>query len=98
MRAKDKYLRITIDEILYLEAKGSYLKLVTLLGEYSLSQNLSHFMEKNPISVLQRVHRSFVVNIRRVESFDSQFIYINEHRIPIGTSHRTRFLTKIHCL
>lgn len=98
VRAKDKYLRIFIDEILYLEAAGSYLKLVTRQGEYSLSQNLSQFMRKNPISVLQRVHRSFVVNIQKVDSFDSQFIYIDGFKIPMSNTQRTEFLNKIHCL
>ncbi|MEQ8424650.1 MAG: LytTR family DNA-binding domain-containing protein [Cyclobacteriaceae bacterium] len=98
VRSNDKYLRTAIDEILYLEAAGSYLKLVTIRGEYSLSQNLSQFMRKNPISALQRVHRSFVVNLKKVDSFDSQFIYISEFKIPMGQTHKVNFMTRIHCL
>lgn len=98
VRSKDKYLRTSVKDILYLEAAGSYLKLVTEHMEYSLSQNLSQFLRKNPIPELQRVHRSFVVNLHKVDSFDTQFLYIGKYKIPIGNNHRSDFMAKIHCL
>lgn len=98
VRRNDKHLKVSFDEILFLEASGSYLKLVTSKGEFSISQNLSQFMRKNPIPTLVRVHRSYVVNLKYVESFDSRFIYVGLIKIPIGNTHRNKLMSQIHCV
>ncbi len=98
VKCNDQHIRVPTDEILFLEAAGSYLKLVTPKGEYFLAQNLSQFMRKNSIPALLRVHRSYVVNIGCVESFDSQFVYVGMNQIPLSHSHRTEFMSRIRCL
>lgn len=98
IKLNEKHMRVPILDILYLEASGSYLKLVTAKGEFFLSQNLSQFMRKNPISKFLRVHRSYVVNMDCVDSFDQDFIYLGLFRIPISDKHKSEFFSHIHCL
>lgn len=98
IKLKEKYMRVSIVDILYLEASGSYLKLVTVKGEFSLSQNLSQFMRRNPISNLLRVHRSYVINMNCVDSFDQEFAYLGLFRIPISDRHKSEFFSNVHCL
>ncbi|MEQ8301795.1 MAG: LytTR family DNA-binding domain-containing protein [Cyclobacteriaceae bacterium] len=94
----NRHFRIPIDSILYLKAEGSYLNLVTVSGEFSLSQNLSQFLRKTPFQDLLRVHRSYLINIQKVESFDAEGVWINETKIPVSESRRQEFLDRIHCL
>jgi two-component system LytT family response regulator len=98
VKLNERHLKVQLDEILFIEAAGSYLKLVTMKGEFSLPQNLSQFMRKNPIPNMLRIHRSYVVNLTCVESFDNQYVYVGLTRIPISNSHRGEFMTHIHCL
>lgn len=98
IRINRKHLKIAIDDILYLKAAGSYLRLITLKDKYSLSQNLSQFMRKNNMPAMIRVHRSYVVNISKVHSFDKKNAYIGKRKIPIGGNFKEKFMSQIHCL
>src|SRR5882672_7334428 len=95
---KDKlYQKISVRDIQYINAAGSYLEIVTLRERYFVSQNLSQFTRKNFISSLVRVHRSYIVNMDLVDTFNHDHIYIGPHQIPIGTVYRERFMEGIRC-
>lgn len=98
IRKNDRHLRLLIQDIQYIEAAGSYLLLVTSKEQFSLSQNLSHFMRKNAIPELVRIHRSYVVNIGKVDSFDNTYAYIGDKRLPIGATYKDDFMKSVHCV
>lgn len=98
IRIDKRHLKVPIDTILYVEAAGSYLRLITIKDKYSLSQNLSQFMRNNNIPELVRIHRSYVINLSKVDSFDKESVYIRKIRIPISNNHREDFLARIRCL
>jgi len=98
IRKNDRYVKIKIEEIQFIEAAGSYLKLVTFQEEFSLSLNLSQFERRNTLPGLVRIHRSFIVNCECIDSFDSAFVYIHRYKVPIGAKFRERFLKAIRCV
>jgi DNA-binding LytR/AlgR family response regulator len=98
IRKNGKHQRVFIQDILYVAAAGSYLVVVTAREQFSLSQNLSHFLRKNSIPSLVRVHRSFIANLLAVDSFDHAFIYLGEHQIPIGEAYKDNFFSAIRVL
>ena len=86
-----------VKDIQYIRASRSCLMINTIGEQLSFPLNLSQFIRKNPIPSLIRVHRSFIVNIDHIDSFDHRFIYIGEHQIPLGDSYREKFLRGINC-
>ncbi len=98
IRKANRHFRIPLDSILFLKAKGSYLNLTTSFGEFSLPQNLSQFERKALFPSLFRVHRSYLINLEKVESFDNAGVWINRTKIPISESRRREFLDRIHCI
>jgi DNA-binding LytR/AlgR family response regulator len=98
IRAGGKHRKIKGEDLLFIEADGSYAKVVTEGGQYTISQNLSAFQRKSNLSSLLRVHRSYLVNINRVDSFDETYLYIGNHHIPISKSYRNDFLSVLNAL
>jgi DNA-binding LytR/AlgR family response regulator len=96
IRKDDRQHKLQVQDILFIRANGSYLEIVTPAEIFSVSQNLSQFMRRNPIPGLVRVHRSFIVNLNWLDSFDHEFVYLGSHQIPIGDSFRTKFMKGIH--
>jgi DNA-binding LytR/AlgR family response regulator len=96
VRRNDRHVKILVSDILFIQAQGSYLELVTKQDKYSVALNLSQFLRKNPIENLIRVHRSYIINIRALDSFDHGFVYLGKHQIPIGDSFREQFMKDIH--
>jgi DNA-binding LytR/AlgR family response regulator len=98
IRSGGKHRKIKGDDLLYIEADGSYAKIVTTTGHYTISQNLSTFQRKVNLISLMRVHRSYLININRVESFDETYIYIGKQPIPLSKSYRSDFLSVLNAL
>lgn len=98
IRAGGKHRKIKGDELLFVEADGSYTKVITETAQYTISQNLSTFQRKVNLPNLMRVHRSYMININRVESFDETYIYMGKHPIPLSKSYRSDFLSVLNAL
>jgi len=86
------YKRIDVPNVLYIEAKGSYSNIVTTTKTYTLSYNLNHFaiQVKNP--VFKRVHRSYIVNINKVEGIENNSLLINKTAIPVSKQFQKEIL------
>jgi len=78
------YRRIDVPSVLYIEAKGSYSVIVTVSKSYTLSYNLNYFGTQVNNPVFRRVHRSFIVNINKVEGIDNSTLLINKNAIPVS--------------
>ena len=98
VRVNGRYKKIQSDEILFIEASGSYVHIQTLAERYTLSQNLAHFQRKTPLANLIRIHRSYIVNVNKVDSFDESSVFIQNHKLPISDNHKEEFHARIHCL
>ena len=96
VRKNSRYHKLMVRDIQFIRAHGSYLEIITRDEKFSLALNLSQFIRKNPIEGLVRVHRSYIVNIQSLDSFDHEFIYVEQHQIPIGNSFREQFMEGVH--
>lgn len=76
--------------VLYLEASGSYVKIVTNNSTYTERGTLSQF-EETLGSLFIRIHRSFIINKVYIEQFNSTSVYINKIEIPISRSYKDAF-------
>jgi DNA-binding LytR/AlgR family response regulator len=83
----DKH-RITISDILYLEAMKDYTRIVTLMGQYLVLNSLSKMMEQLPAEKFMRIHRSFMVNRQRVSAFKGDTVHILAHELPVSRQYR----------
>lgn len=98
IKSKGRYWRLCPDQILFVQAAGSYVHIQTSSGRYTLPQNLLHFSKKTPLENLSRVHRSYLVNVSKVDSFEDSYLFIKDHKLPISESYKAEFMSKIHCL
>src|SRR5258708_8163696 len=98
IRLNGKFKKINIDDLLFVEADGSYVHLQTNTDRYTLSENLAHFQKKTPLPDMLRIHRSYIVNLKKIDSFADSFIFIKNHKLPLGNNYKDDFLTHIHLL
>ena len=91
---KDNYqfVRIPLADILFLEADNTYTTLFTPTRKYALRLTLGTVLERLRFAQLVRVHRSFAVNIQRVESFSDSVATVAGQAVPLGRQYREAFL------
>ena len=83
-----RFERVDTEEILFLKASGAYTEVHTLKKKFVFSENLSHFERVLRISHLVRVHRSWMVNVDKVDVIDEQMLFVGKEKIPVGKTYR----------
>lgn len=94
VKSDKKILKLNLDEIVYIEAYGNYIKIHT--DQMILTaQTLSEFLKKLPLHFL-RVHKSYVINFNQLKLIDgNQILLQNDTKLPIGKSYRKEVLNYI---
>ncbi len=88
VKSNKKYIQLTIDSILYLEASGNYTKIFSSSDVISIRDKVSNVLELLPKSNFIQVHKSFAVCVTHIKSIGGNQIFIGEHIVPIGKMFR----------
>lgn len=78
---------IAPNHIIYIESLSDYLKLVTEDGEIITREKISKIIERLP-AYFKRTHRSFIINSRKISSYNKECISLGNHIIPISRTYK----------
>ena len=88
LNVQKKKVKILFSEIVYIESQREYIKIITTKKEY-ISKMSTHEIESLlPANLFKRIHRSFIISIRKIESYTAEIIEVNGVSIPIGREYR----------
>ena len=93
LKSDYKIKRINFQNILYFEGLKEYVKVYTMLSDIpilSLS-SLKTLELKLPADKFMRVHRSFIVNLEKIETIDRSRIVFGKKYIPVGDQYKEKF-------
>lgn len=84
--------------VCYIKCDNVYLDIVTTKERYLVRQKLKEFMKQLSANTFIQVHRSFVVNLQYVESFNGSHVYMQDGtEIPVRKANREGFkIAMIH--
>lgn len=99
IKEKERFRKIDFKAILFVEALGSYC-CVHLDGghDMTLSFTLAEITPKLNASFFLRVHRSYIVNMDRIDAFIGNMLCIGPHRIPVSKQHRGQVMRQFNIL
>jgi DNA-binding LytR/AlgR family response regulator len=80
--------RLSVPDILYLEAMKDYTRIVTTTGQYMVLNSISRMMKQLPEGRFLRIHRSFMVNSERVSIFKGDSVQVLEFELPVSRQYR----------
>lgn len=89
IRADYKLHRIEFDDIMLIEGLDDYIR-IHLKNKTALTARLSmkSILEKLPEAMFVRVHRSYIVPVKKVKSLYNKTIQIEDFVIPIGDTYK----------
>ena len=79
-----KKLKIFTSKIKWIEAYGDYVKVVTDDDNNLVLSTMKAFENELSNDKFMRVHKSYIINLDRVKSFNSRFAEIGVTKIPIS--------------
>jgi len=90
IRSKGEMVKVLLKEILYAEADRNYCKVFTENESYLLSVPLRNIEAQLPADQFIRVHRSFVVNLQKIDAISEyhEYLTIQSKQIPIARRSR----------
>jgi len=83
-----KKVKIFFSEILYIESQKEYVRIVTVDNSHLTKMSTTEIETLLPTSLFKRVHRSFIIALNKVRSFNSEMVEIQGNKIPIGRAYK----------
>ena len=89
IRHEGRNVKVDFHEILYIEARKNYTRLVmenrpTIMVLVTLKQ----WERVLPEKMFCRIHRGYIVSIGKVQSFDNKYVYLAGEKLSIGEQYR----------
>ncbi|MFT4736660.1 MAG: DNA-binding LytR/AlgR family response regulator [Cyclobacteriaceae bacterium] len=98
VRVDGRYVRLGLDEILYIESLGDYVKFVTAEKAHVVHSTLKNINDKIQNNKFLKTHRSYIVNISKIVDIEENNLVIKDKVIPISRSHRPALMNRIKTL
>ena len=90
--------KLKLDDILFAEAMGDYVKLHTLQKFFAIHATLKTVEERLPASKFLRVHRSYIVAISKIDTIQDGALVINGKPIPVADAYRAALNKRMNIL
>lgn len=87
-RVDRKMVKVFLDDILFFESDRDYIKIFTTGKPILTKQPLSNLEELLPAEAFLRIHRSYIVAVNKIESFNADSVEINKQQLPIGRMYK----------
>lgn len=82
------FIEIELDQLLFAQSFGNYVKLHTLKRTYLASITTSEFEKCLPEKNFMRIHKSYIVALDKIETTDKDFVVIKNEKLPIGITYK----------
>jgi len=95
VKTESRLQKIAVNEILYIEGQGDYLRIITVNIKVMTLQNFKKMESVLPPDNFVRVHKSYMVALDKIENISKNRIKIGDKLIPISDSYHESFFQKI---
>jgi len=98
IKSDGKLVRLNNDDILFIESMGDYVKFVTRDKKYVTYNTIKNLEEKVNKDCFMKVHRSFIINLLKIDDIRENDLFINGIEIPISKNLRADVLKRLTIL
>ena len=98
VKTNGRLLRINFEEVLYIEALSTYVVLVTEKQKHIVGGTLKNIEERLPFRHFLRVHRSYIVNLHRVEALEDNMLKLGQYEVPVSRGYQDELAQRLQSL
>lgn len=95
VKTERKFVRIDLNELLYVETVGDYSIFKTKDQQFTVHATLKSVKERLSSPNFLKVHRSFIVNLDKIKDIEDSSLLIGDKVIPVSRNHRNRLMERI---
>lgn len=102
IKKNNSLVRVRYGDILWIEAMENYVNVITTNDRFTIHLTMKSIENQLPSERFKRVHRSYIINIRKIDTIEDNLITIrtNDGRksIPIGKSYRDTLINELNMI
>jgi DNA-binding LytR/AlgR family response regulator len=98
VKTDSRFVKISMNDLLYVEALADYVLLHTVSGKHIVHSTMKGIEKRLGEKQFVRIHRSYIVNIEKIEAIEDVSVVINKKYIAIGASYKEEFMKKLNIL
>jgi two-component system LytT family response regulator len=91
-----KKRKVYLDEIKWIEALGDYVKVVTKDASLVVLSTMKAFEKELPEGHFLRIHKSYIVNLKKIDRFDSKHVEIEQELIPLSRNKKANLVEALN--
>ena len=98
VKSNSKLVKVQNSNILFVEALKDYVIIHTDKERFTIHSTMKDIEKKLPEDIFMRVHRSYILNLNKINSIDSSIVNIekSEKKIPIGGSFKDSLFKRLN--
>ncbi|MCO6149179.1 LytTR family DNA-binding domain-containing protein [Flavobacterium sp. NRK1] len=93
-----RLIKIDIASINLIEAKGDYIHIKTESKNYIVHSTLKKIEEKLPSSLFLKVHRTYIINIKKIVDIEDNSVLIAKDVVPVSRANRPELMKRLNML
>ena len=93
-----RLIKIDLPSIYLVEAKGDYIHIKTEDKNYKVHSTLKKIEEKLPDSLFLKIHRSYIINLKKIIDIEDNSVLIKKDVIPVSRSKRPELMKRLDLL
>lgn len=98
IKSDGKLVRLNNEDILYIESMGDYVKFVTAEKKYITHNTIKALEEKVDKACFMKVHRSYIINLTKIDDIRENDLFIKGTEIPISKAHKQDVLRRLNII
>lgn len=87
--------KIMLPDILWIESKGDYIKIVTVNGNFIVHSTLKSVEGNLPAKKFIRIHRGYLISIDKLEYIEDGAAYVQGTALPVSETYKNELIKKI---
>ncbi len=87
--------KINLNNLLYVESDRNYVSLITTEKKFTLIDTLKNWREKLQSEQFVQIHKSYIINIDKVEKLSGNQVFIEGYRLPVGRTYKQQLLGRL---
>ena len=93
-----RLVKINIPDIYFIQAKGDYIKIVTEEKNHIVHATLKKIEDKLPDTLFLKVHRSYIINTKKIIDIEDNSVLIKQDIVPVSRSNRSELMRRLNLL
>ena len=100
VKADKKLIKVNYEDIVYIEGLKDYVIIRQMNSRIITLQTMKSLEAKLPDTIFKRIHRSYIVNIKKIKAIQGNMVEVIEKNqpkhIPIGKNYRDELLSIVN--